>query len=148
MRLDRHGALLWISGLFFISDRIFKFLAPHFPENALSLSDNLAGAGFFLNPKLLGITLPPFFSFGGALAAMILFFIFATEQKLDRPPFYLILAGGASNLTDRALYSGVIDYIRIGNITLNIADLLVWVGILLLLRRSLFSRRSSPGIMS
>ncbi|MEK7606721.1 MAG: signal peptidase II [Patescibacteria group bacterium] len=148
MRLDRHGIFLWISGFLFFSDRILKFLAPRFPENALSTSSHLAGAGFFLNPKLLGLTLPSFFSFGAALAALVLFLIFAAEQKLSRPPVYLILAGGLSNLVDRGLFSGVVDFIRIGNATFNIADLLIWVGIFLLLRQAFFSERPSPGIIS
>lgn len=148
MRLDRHGMLLWISGLFFIADRVLKFLAPQFPENTLSSSERIAGMGFFPNPTLLGLALPSFFSFGATLAALVIFFIFAREQRLDRPPFYFILTGGISNLADRALFSGVIDFIRIGNATFNIADILIWMGVFILLRRSLFSHRPSPGIMS
>ena len=44
-----------------------------------------------------------------------------------------ILAGGASNLIDRLVHGGVIDYLFIGSFAFNISDLLIWVGCLLVL---------------
>ena len=45
----------------------------------------------------------------------------------------LILAGGASNLIDRLLHGGVIDYLFIGTFAFNLSDVLIWAGCLLAL---------------
>lgn len=47
-----------------------------------------------------------------------------------------ILFGGLSNVVDRIIYGSTIDFLKIGALIGNIADILILVGILLLLRKS------------
>ena len=44
-------------------------------------------------------------------------------------PLFLILVGGISNLIDRVIYSGVVDYINFfGLLKNNLADFLIFLG--------------------
>ena len=50
-----------------------------------------------------------------------------------RPPLWLILAGAVSNLIDRLTRGGVVDYIWLpGGGVINLADILILIGIVLL----------------
>lgn len=124
-----HMRFAWLAGFLFLADRILKWLVLRAPERELFFLRDTAGFGYWINPKLMALALPPFLAFGVALAALVLFFIFAVEQRLEFPPTVFILAGGASNLADRALYLGVIDFARIGNATVNLADVSIWIGL-------------------
>lgn len=44
-----------------------------------------------------------------------------------------VLVGGFSNVIDRIAYGGVIDYLPIGNIVLNLADISIWTGCVMIL---------------
>ncbi len=62
----------------------------------------------------------------------------------------LIIFGGFSNLLDRILYNGVVDYIRLGYIfpDFNLADGLIIAGSLMMGWQVLHSRRSGVGAAS
>jgi len=47
--------------------------------------------------------------------------------------FGFVIAGGISNMIDRFVYGGVIDYLRVGRAVFNIADLSIWIGCLMIL---------------
>lgn len=58
----------------------------------------------------------------------------------------LIIAGGFSNIVDRVLYGGVIDFISVSFngwhwSILNIADIVINVGVLILIMQSFFTRK-------
>ncbi len=127
-----HLRLGWLAGFLFLADRILKWAVVRAPEHEFSFWRDTAGFGYWINPKLLLLELPPFFAFGVTLAALVLFFIFAVEQRIEFPPMVFIAAGGASNLLDRALFLGVIDFARVGNATVNLADVSIWIGLLFL----------------
>lgn len=56
--------------------------------------------------------------------------------------YSLILAGGVSNVLDRIFYGFIIDYINLGNISVfNLADLMIWFGIGILLIRYLVAAK-------
>gem|GEM_PF-1122698 len=57
-------------------------------------------------------------------------------------PLISIILGGASNVFDRFAYGGVIDYVNIlGIATINLADILILLGLILLIRNS-YDQRS------
>lgn len=49
----------------------------------------------------------------------------------------LILSGGLSNIIDRFLWGGVVDWIRLFSIWFNSADVLISLGVLLFILRTL-----------
>lgn len=67
-------------------------------------------------------------------------------QALRRPTWtavllFGIILGATSNLLDRWLYGGVIDYISLASLTIfNLADLLITFGLAGLVLREIFSR--------
>ncbi len=67
------------------------------------------------------------------LGAILLAFCMSTIKHLTIEHFFgvgLFLAGAMSNLTDRMLYGGVIDYVNIGfGGRINIADAMIIAGI-------------------
>lgn len=46
----------------------------------------------------------------------------------------LIAAGGLSNGVDRVIHGGIIDVARIGNLTLNMADIYIVIGAILIMK--------------
>lgn len=62
--------------------------------------------------------------------------LFFITKKLPTLHFWFITIaiGAISNLTDRIVYGYTIDYLRIINSIINIADLLVIIGVFMLLR--------------
>ncbi len=67
------------------------------------------------------------------LCAILLAFFMSTIKHLTTEHFFgasLFLAGAMSNLTDRMLYGGVIDYVNVGfGGRINIADAMIIAGI-------------------
>jgi len=74
-----------------------------------------------------------------------------TAQKRSVTPadylaFTLVLAGGLSNLIDRFLYAGVVDFIHLWIIpTFNLADAMISTGIVLLIGLALYYEYLSNG---
>ncbi len=69
---------------------------------------------------------------GLVLAGIVWFllkFIHTKTHSLYIYPLVLVLAGGISNFIDRLSYGATIDYIRIGGLVGNIADILVVAGL-------------------
>lgn len=82
----------------------------------------------------------------GILIVLAVFYVHIrhrAQRNLSIVPEILVLAGGSSNLIDRAVYGGVIDFIDIcyGSWhwhTFNFADLFIVVGIVWMLVREIF----------
>lgn len=68
------------------------------------------------------------------LAVFILLYVYYF-RKLSLG-FILIIAGALSNLADRIYFGAVRDFIDIGMVTMNLADISVWAGIIMLLLKS------------
>lgn len=68
---------------------------------------------------------------------ILLFFIFYIQYSKffnkHKYPIFIILTGGLSNLIDRIIYGGVVDYLNFfGLLKNNIADYLIIFGLILL----------------
>lgn len=114
--------ILFILGLFII-DRLIKFYVVS-GENYI-INKGVA-LGLFGNYDFLGYLLFP--------VVVILLAVLWQKFKQFRLPLVLIYAGAASNLIDRLLYNGVVDYISIWIIPVfNISDMMIVTGIVLLL---------------
>lgn len=48
-------------------------------------------------------------------------------------PLGLVLVGGTSNMIDRLVHGGVVDYLHFGSVVLNIADLSIWIGCVMII---------------
>lgn len=123
-----------------IGDRILKWLAVHVWFT--SPVDVLPGVrlNFLLNPGV-AFSLPLFgllvtLATGCLLVALTWVFVHAWYRSNRRTTtgIAFILTGAASNLADRLLLGGVVDYLGIGSRSvLNIADMLVVAGVCMLI---------------
>lgn len=144
----------WYGTIFtivFIIDRLSKGWAlktlavkdmPIFPGFTLSLSIN-HGISFNLlstTSKQGTLCLISFISI--IFAAFMIHAIIQHKHKIGLLPEFLVLAGAASNLCDRIIYGGVIDFLLLYVAdwhwpTFNIADCAIFSGIVLIFIRSL-----------
>jgi len=93
----------------------------------------------FVNTKGSWGILPSWVSLVGILG---LIFYIAKEKKSVPILLYLILAAGLSNLLDRVVYGGVVDFISIGSFPVfNLADGIITAGTALLLFQELSTKK-------
>jgi signal peptidase II len=127
-----------IALLILIIDRVFKWFAMHIP----SLSDGIfVFKGFFglktyINTSFAwGIPIPNYISIIlMAIIIVILIYAFISRKLLHSyPSLLLVFSGALSNIYDRVVYKGVIDYLLVpwGGI-INVADIAVFFGVALL----------------
>ncbi len=104
---------LSVGGVVFILDR---FLKSQFLSQDLNrvISFSLPYPSYLLNGSLVVVWL-------------IIFLFFYRRPEAAKGA---ILIGGLSNILDRFMWGGVVDYIRLGIINLNLADLLISGGVL------------------
>jgi lipoprotein signal peptidase len=88
----------------------------------------------FLGDKLVTINSRLFFGSTGnntlaiilSIILLILLFYFFRKEKIPALFFLIILAGSLSNIFDRIIYGGVIDYMHFWLIpTFNLADIII-----------------------
>ena len=101
--------------------------------------------GHFVNPSLFFLPAWPFIPYVAliVLVAILGFGIwdFIRNWKLEirnsyHQAFFPIVLGGVSNVFDRFVFGGVIDYVEIrGLATINLADILILLGMLFVLYR-------------
>jgi signal peptidase II len=127
-----------ISGFFFVFDQVLKYLARTFPTDKFHLIQNWLGWEYFENP---GIAFSlPFPNAALVIATPIILLILVAyigkKKDLDNNVFLganLIFFGAISNFTDRILFEVTIDYIRIATSVINIADVMIILGTLILI---------------
>lgn len=115
---------------------------PIFPGFTLSLSIN---HGISFNLFSTTTKQGTLYLIGLIMVVFITFMIYAIlqyRQQIGLIPEFLVLAGAASNLCDRILHGGVIDFLLlyVSNWhwpTFNIADCAIFIGIVLIFIRSI-----------
>lgn len=123
---------LLFAGLFLLIDRVFKWLAP----TSTPLGNQLFGWEYFENPGIaFSIPLPT--ALIAVVTPIILILLFAYTTKGHARPgvwlgWWLVFFGAVSNLADRLLYGFVIDYLRIYQGVINIADIMILAGMCLI----------------
>jgi len=120
--------------LLILVDQIFKFLALRWK---LALINKGIAFGLFSPIKSFFIFLFLF------LLILLLFSIYYFKKHHFKyvNGLKLILAGGLSNLLDRIIYKGVIDYFHLPLIpNFNLADLVITLGFILLLKNIILKK--------
>ncbi len=75
------------------------------------------------------------------IVAVSLFLIYGIKEKSQQILLVLVLAGAISNILDRLIYGGVIDYINFFNLNhFNFADVLIVLGLFVVAVASLKKR--------
>lgn len=126
----KHIYTFSLVGIFFILDRYFKWLAPQIE----SIGTSFFGFEYFENrgiafslpvPQMITITITPII--------IILFLIHVQKHPtlMKWLGWFSLSIGALSNAMDRLLFGFVIDYIRIGTGVVNIADILIIIGVIL-----------------
>ena len=113
----------WLAALA-ATDQLSKYFIP---QNYVTKNSGLP----------FGITSPGFFSL--AVIAVLLAVFVILYFRFFRPVsfgFALITAGALSNLIDRVHFGYVRDFINIGMATMNLADVMIWGGIIILILKS------------
>jgi len=130
-------AFFLLSGSFFILDRVFKHLAFTHQEISTYIFSPWLGWEYFANPGIaFGIPLPWFTSLFYTPVILVLL-LWYSKKKMTRSNastlgIIFIVLGAISNLIDRVLYHITIDYIRILTSIINLADLMIVGGAILL----------------
>lgn len=133
---------LFFSGCFLVLDQILKNIAKNNTSDSFYLLKNIVGWEYFENygiafslpmPKFLLISLIPL-----VIVSLVIFLIKNKKKKfLFSLSISLIIAGAVSNLIDRIIFGFVIDYFRVLTSVINIADIMIIVGGLILIVQSL-----------
>jgi len=133
-----HLMPLLTGGFFFCLDQILKFIAHGKPSTAVYLVKPWLGWEYLANP---GIAFS--FPFPNAVliigTPLILIGLFVYIGKIGQRSIYqvfgasFIFFGAISNLIDRILFGITIDYFRVFTAVLNIADIMIVLGTLLIL---------------
>jgi signal peptidase II len=126
-----------LSGVFLFLDQLLKYIARTFPDNSVYLIKSWLGWEYYVN-KGIAFSLP----FPQMLLIMItpaillwLFFVIYKKKKKNTYTIFglcLVLSGAISNLIDRIFFHATIDYIRILTSVMNLADIMIVVGVLLI----------------
>ncbi len=128
---------LLTGGLFLLLDQLLKFIARSDQTTAYYLVEPWIGWEYFENtgiafslplPETIVLLITPIILFG--------VFVYWNKKETKTPLFTfsinLIIFGALSNFLDRMLFGYTIDYIRIFTGIINVADIIIVLGILLL----------------
>jgi len=134
-----------IGGCFLLVDQAFKYFARNNPDFSYHIVDPWLGWELFLNPgiafslpfpNMLLVILTPIVVFG--LGVYLVRHIKKAQSwggQHDWLTFglLLIIFGATSNYVDRLVFAVTIDYLRILTSVINIADVMIVSGAILLL---------------
>ena len=132
--------LILSGGLFLIlTDQTLKYLARTNQAAGLTWK-NLIGWEFFANSGIaFNIPFPAIVL--NILTPLIIFYLIVLLLKSDKNKFRflaltLIISGALSNYLDRILFGVTIDYLRFFTSIINLADIIILIGVVILLSKS------------
>lgn len=120
------GLYFILAAAVLILDQILKYLIKEYFGSIVIINERI----------IFGFNVP--YSSAIILFFVLLFLWFSIrELKKERPFFFLlglsfIFGGGLSNFVDRILFVGVIDFIDLRFWTLNLADIFIFTGLIIL----------------
>lgn len=86
------------------------------------------------NSFIFGLFGNNFLSIFFSILILLLIIILENKKIISNNSFVLVVAGAISNIVDRLIYGGSVDYISILNYpTFNLADVLIVIGCLILI---------------
>src|SRR3989339_869476 len=129
------------SGFFFCLDQILKYMAHSTATTPHYLIDPWLGWEYLANPGIaFSVPFPNAALIIGTPIILIGLLVYLGRKKHRTPSHLygasLIFFGAVSNLIDRVLFSITIDYVRILTTVLNIADIMIVMGTLLIIKGS------------
>lgn len=138
MEAKKDHFIILLSGLFlFLIDRVFKHIA-YSNQNLNFVWKNLIGWEFYGNPgvafslpfpNFILLVFTPIVIFG-----LIVYYLkIKTKNKLLKFSLLLITVGVISNFIDRIMFDITIDYLRLYTGIVNLADIMIVLGVVLLL---------------
>jgi signal peptidase II len=142
--------LAWYSiagGFFLLLDQSLKYLAFHYQNISFSFGTRWLGWEFLGNPgvafslpfpNIVLVTITPIVILG-----LFLLLRKQASHGLVSLGIILIIFGAASNLIDRILLGITIDYLRIATSVINLADVMIVIGALLLISAKSKKKRGS-----
>lgn len=134
----RLSLVIALGGCFFVLDQLLKFFARTHQEYTYYIIKPYLGWEFLANPGVaFSIPIPtPLLIL---LTPIILIIIFIAYRETFKPSIWQLLGtagitvGALSNLVDRILFGVTIDYVRIVTLVINLADVLIVAGALVLI---------------
>jgi lipoprotein signal peptidase len=132
----KHIKIVVLCVFLFTIDQILKLLSYRYPEVTIYLINPYIGWEHFLNPGIaFGIPIPRILVLITTPIILIaLYFILIRKNHHNNLRYYaylLVFIGSLSNLTDRIRIGFTIDYIRLSTSILNLADAMIFFGIIL-----------------
>lgn len=130
--------MVLIGGFFLLLDQYFKYLARTNPDYTYYLWKKWLGWEYFINPGIaFGLPFPNILLLIITPLVIIGLIYYLSKAKHKNNSLYLgiilIISGALSNLIDRAVFSTTTDYLRIYTSLINIADILIVLGAILLI---------------
>jgi len=126
MQNNKPGAILFLLGglIIFADQGLKRFMLIQYP-GIIQINENLVFGISFRYPIVLNLTV---------LILFTLTIYFLRKKARVTLPAVFVISGALSNIIDRSIYSGVVDYINLKFWpSFNFADLLIVVGCLVLL---------------
>lgn len=139
MTASMRSSIYWFSagsGFLFVLDQLLKYLAKNNPDFSVYLIKNYFGWEYFANLGIAFSIPVPISIVLIATPLFLLWLILSVLKEKHKDKFLalsLIAAGALSNFIDRMLFGYTIDYIRIFTAVINVADIMIFSGILMLL---------------
>jgi len=139
MKKQSYISLLWALYSFFLLcfDQVLKYFALRYPDYQYTFFHNFLGWEYYPNTGIaFSILVPNWLIL--FLSPLLLLFICLWYIKIKKTNgmitlgFCLLLFGAVSNYIDRALYGYTVDYIRFFTSILNVADIMIALGMVFL----------------
>lgn len=127
--------IILVGGVFLFLDQVLKYLSLYFWTKPVLLN-NFFGWRPFLNTGVaFGLPLPIWIVifFTVPIIFFIVFILFKEQDNFNIIGYELILIGAISNLFDRIYYGMVIDYWQILTGIINLADIMIVGGLILII---------------
>ncbi len=128
-----------MGGVFLFLDQLLKYIIRTNPFSSFYIWKPWLGWEYFANPGI-AFSLP----FSQILLAILtpiillwLYYAVSKEKKQNNflvAGLVLIIFGAVSNFIDRMLFGITIDYLRIATSVINIADIIIVLGVILLIK--------------
>ena len=138
MQFFKHQRYCFVFGVFlFALDRLCKHIAFHNSEKTVWFYKNLLGLGYYENTGIaLSIAVPRVFILVFTIIFLIIFIAWYLRVKEHSAISMLamsgIVCGALSNFLDRIVYGYTIDYFIILGSVINVADICIVGGMILL----------------
>lgn len=141
-----------IAVFFFIVDQCCKYLAQSQPHTRIPLFTPYLSWEYFQNFGIaFSVPLPSSITVSITPIIIVMIASYMLQTRADRLTVFgsfLIISGAISNFIDRFLFGYTIDYIRIFNAIINIADIAIVLGGILLIRTLYTTKESKTEIFS